>query len=76
VEKILYVLKSFIIENLQQQTIAPSTSVRVCLIEVEVDGIFLGDAGWFVETFPDCIEMAEIVEMYLFLKDHQPIVVN
>ena len=69
--KILSILKSFITENLQERTIAPSTPIFICLINLEVDEIFLGDADWFVDTFPQDITMSEIVDTFEMVKEAQ-----
>lgn len=74
--KILSALKSFILENLQEQTIAPATSIHICLVNLEVDGIFLGDADWFLESFPESVSMAEIVECFDTIKEGQIVSVN
>jgi hypothetical protein len=69
--KILSALKPFILENLQEQTIAPSTSIHICLVNLEVDGIFLGDADWFLESFPESVTMSEIIECFDMVKEGQ-----
>lgn len=71
--KILSILKSFITENLQERTIAPSTSIYICLVNLEVDGIYLGDIDWFVDIFPQDIPMSEIVDTFEVIKEAQEI---
>lgn len=64
-------MKSFMLDNLQEQTIAPSVSIHICLVNMELDGVFLGDSDWFVESFPESVTMAEIVECFEFIKEGQ-----
>lgn len=59
------------LENLQEQTISPSISIHLCLSNLEIDGIFLGDTEWFLHSFPDCVPMAEIVDCFNFIKEGQ-----
>lgn len=70
-QRILAIMKSFMLENLQEQTITPSVSIHTCMINLEVEGVLLGDLEWFVVSFPEVVTMGEIVECFEFIKEGQ-----
>lgn len=69
--KILGVMKTFMIESLQEKVISSEAPVDICLENMEVDDMLLADTQWFLDTFPSSLKMSEIVEAYNLIKNFQ-----
>lgn len=64
-------MKSFIVNSLIENVIAPDTAAFICLENLECDSSLLGELPWFTENFPSSVKMSEIVNAYEILKNNQ-----
>ena len=69
VETLLSVMKTFIIDQLQDKVIDSKISVAICIGDCEAGGVYLSDTVWFTDIFPDELVMSEIVGAYLMLSE-------
>lgn len=68
-DTILNVMKSFILDQLQDKVIDANISVAICIGDCEVGDVYLSSTPWFVDYFPKEIVMSEIVEAYKLLAE-------
>lgn len=68
-EGLLPIMKSFIVEQLQEKRISEKESIDICLGDLEIDDVCLNETLWFSDYFPKNIRMAEILETYKVLSN-------
>lgn len=76
-ETLLNVMKTFILDHLQDKVIDSKISVALCIGDCEVGDVYLSDSIWFTDHFPETLLMSEIVAAFRFLSsggtDHEPV---
>ena len=62
-------MKTFILDQLQDKVIDSKISVAICVGDCEVGDVYLSDAVWFTDYFPNELPMSEIVGAYVLLSE-------